>query len=54
MDLILTNTYKTGMTHHTGNVTASESAAQLILRIEESTMQNSGTFFHANGDVLPW
>ena len=37
-----------------GNVTPDEAAAQLCERIAELDMSNSGTFWHANGEVLPW
>lgn len=45
---------KTSMTNHTGNVTASVAAKQLLERIDELTPELSGTFWHANGEVLPW
>lgn len=31
-----------------------QAAAQLIERIDALTMENSGQFFHANGNSLPW
>jgi NAD(P)-dependent dehydrogenase (short-subunit alcohol dehydrogenase family) len=45
---------KTEMTDHAGNVTAEESARMLIERIDALTTENTGTFWHANGQVLPW
>ena len=45
---------RTDMTGHAGNVTADESARQLIERIDGLTLENTGTFWHASGDVLPW
>lgn len=45
---------RTDMTGSHGNVDASESAAQLIARIDALTLKTSGTFWHANGEVLPW
>jgi NAD(P)-dependent dehydrogenase (short-subunit alcohol dehydrogenase family) len=45
---------RTGMTGNTGHVDADEAAAMLIERIEELDMHSSGTFRHANGEVLPW
>jgi hypothetical protein len=42
------------MTGQSGNVTAEQSARQLIARIDALTLETSGTFWHANGDVLPW
>jgi NAD(P)-dependent dehydrogenase (short-subunit alcohol dehydrogenase family) len=31
-----------------------DSASGLITRIEEATLDDSGSFLHANGDFLPW
>ncbi len=45
---------RTEMTGHTGNVTPEQSARQLLERIDALTPENSGTFWHASGDVLPW
>jgi NAD(P)-dependent dehydrogenase (short-subunit alcohol dehydrogenase family) len=45
---------KTDMTGRSGNVTAQQSAAQLIERIEALTVAESGGFWHANGERLPW
>jgi NAD(P)-dependent dehydrogenase (short-subunit alcohol dehydrogenase family) len=45
---------KTEMTGNRGNFTADESARLLIERIDALTLENSGTFWHANGEVLPW
>lgn len=45
---------RTGMTGGNGLVDAPESAAGLIARIDGLTMENSGTFWHMNGEVLPW
>lgn len=35
-------------------VTPADSAAGLLDRIEGLNMENSGTFWHMNGEVLPW
>jgi len=35
-------------------VSTQDSAAGLIARMDELTMQTSGTFWHAEGYVLPW
>lgn len=43
----------TDMTNKTG-IPAEESAGGLIARIDELNMQNTGTFWHAEGYVLPW
>ena len=44
----------TEMIGFAGDVTAEESVAGLTQRIEQLNLSNSGTFWHANGDVLPW
>ncbi len=43
----------TDMTGGTG-ITPAESARGLIQRIDELNMENSGSFWHAEGYVLPW
>ena len=43
----------TDMTNKTG-IPAEESAGGLIARIDELNMENTGTFWHAEGYVLPW
>ncbi|RLB51629.1 MAG: short-chain dehydrogenase [Deltaproteobacteria bacterium] len=45
---------QTRMVGNSGNVTADESAAGLLARIDELTPETSGTFWHAEGAVLPW
>jgi NAD(P)-dependent dehydrogenase (short-subunit alcohol dehydrogenase family) len=45
---------KTAMTGNHGNVEPDDAAADLLTRIEELTLATSGTFWHANGSVLPW
>jgi NAD(P)-dependent dehydrogenase (short-subunit alcohol dehydrogenase family) len=45
---------RTDMTGHTGLIDPPESAAGLIARIDELTLENSGEFRHANGEPLPW
>lgn len=35
-------------------ISTEESATGLIARIDELTMEGSGTFRHANGETLPW
>ena len=45
---------KTDMTGQTGHITPDESAAQIIQRIDEASLETSGTFLHANGSPLPW
>lgn len=45
---------QTEMVSFGGDVTPEHSAGQLAQRIEELNLDNSGTFWHANGEVLPW
>jgi len=45
---------RTGMTGHTGLIDPPESAAGIIARIDELTAETSGSFWHANGELLPW
>jgi NAD(P)-dependent dehydrogenase (short-subunit alcohol dehydrogenase family) len=43
----------TPMTHHTG-IPPAESVGGLLQRIDDLTLETTGTFWHANGEVLPW
>ena len=45
---------RTDMTGHQGLCDAPESAAGLLARIDALTMENTGTFWHQNGNELPW
>ena len=45
---------RTDMTAGAGSLEPSESAALLLQRMDELTMQTSGGFWHANGERLPW
>jgi NAD(P)-dependent dehydrogenase (short-subunit alcohol dehydrogenase family) len=45
---------RTGMTGHQGLIDPPESAAGLIARIDEMTLETTGTFWHTNGEVIPW
>jgi NAD(P)-dependent dehydrogenase (short-subunit alcohol dehydrogenase family) len=45
---------RTDMTGQSGNVTPEQAARQLIDRIDALSPEKSGTFWHANGEVLPW
>jgi len=44
----------TDMTNHSGAVAPADAAAGLLARIDELTLERSGTFRHANGEPLPW
>jgi len=37
-----------------GNVTPDQAAERLMARIDALTLETSGTFWHADGQVLPW
>lgn len=45
---------KTDMTGHSGLIDTDESASGLIQRMEELNLDNTGGFWHTNGDELPW
>ena len=45
---------QTDMTRGRGDVDADHAAAGLIARLDALTPANSGSFWHANGDILPW
>ena len=45
---------QTEMTGRTGNLSASESAELLVKRFDELNLKNSGSFWHCNGELLPW
>lgn len=44
----------TDMTGHGGQIDPPESVAGMLARIDELNLENSGTFWHMNGEVLPW
>lgn len=45
---------KTRMVNFNGMITPEEAAAGLAARIEDLNLENSGTFWHSNGEELPW
>jgi NAD(P)-dependent dehydrogenase (short-subunit alcohol dehydrogenase family) len=45
---------RTEMTGHQGLIDPPESAAGLIARIDEVTLETTGTFWHTKGEVIPW
>ena len=45
---------RTDMTGGQGLVDPPESAAGIIARVDELTLETTGTFWHANGEELPW
>ena len=48
----LVSTRMTGFTPN--GIQPKESVKGLINRIDELTLQNTGTFWHSNGEILPW
>jgi NAD(P)-dependent dehydrogenase (short-subunit alcohol dehydrogenase family) len=45
---------QTAMVNYGGDISADESAKRLSQRIDELSLDNSGGFWHSNGDELPW
>ncbi|MFP4473351.1 MAG: SDR family oxidoreductase [Candidatus Omnitrophota bacterium] len=45
---------RTDMTHHSGHIEPPESVRGILKRAEELNLDNTGTFWHQNGDILPW
>ena len=45
---------QTEMTGHTGHLTASELATLLRKGFDNLSMEATGSFYHANGELLPW
>jgi len=45
---------RTDMTGHNGLIDTDESASGLLMRMEELNIDNSGSFWHSNGELLPW
>jgi len=45
---------RTEMTEGAGNIDAADAAKQLLDRIDALAPETTGSFWHANGQVLPW
>ncbi|MFT6283719.1 MAG: NAD(P)-dependent dehydrogenase (short-subunit alcohol dehydrogenase family) [Arenicella sp.] len=45
---------QTEMVNYNGDISAAVAAERLMQRIEELNLDNTGTFWHSNGEVLPW
>jgi NAD(P)-dependent dehydrogenase (short-subunit alcohol dehydrogenase family) len=45
---------RTDMTDGSGTVEPDQAAKQLVDRVDALTLETTGTFWHANGQVLPW
>lgn len=45
---------RTDMTHHHGHIDPQVAAARLVQRMDELNLDNTGTFWHSDGSILPW
>jgi NAD(P)-dependent dehydrogenase (short-subunit alcohol dehydrogenase family) len=45
---------RTDMTGHNGLIETGESVSGLLNCMDELNLNNSGSFWHANGELLPW
>lgn len=45
---------RTDMTGHNGLMDTDESASGLVARMDELNLKNTGSFWHSNGELLPW
>ncbi|MBT5954731.1 SDR family oxidoreductase [bacterium] len=45
---------QTDMTNNRGLITVVESVDMILERIKELSLNTSGVFFHASGEILPW
>ncbi|PCJ99230.1 MAG: short-chain dehydrogenase [Alteromonadaceae bacterium] len=45
---------QTDMVGNNGDISAETASERLAQRIDELELSNSGTFWHSNGEVLPW
>lgn len=45
---------QTEMVNFSGDISAKDSVAKLIQRIVDLNLDNSGAFWHSNGEILPW
>lgn len=45
---------QTDMVNNTGDISAETSANRLRQRISDLNLENSGSFWHSNGELLPW
>ena len=45
---------KTDLTGQTGDITPDQSVKNMLARIDELSIDNSGTFWHSNGETLDW
>lgn len=45
---------QTDMTGHNGHIKPAEAAERLVQRMDDLNLDNTGTFWHSDGSVLPW
>ncbi|MBE0472092.1 MAG: SDR family oxidoreductase [Methyloprofundus sp.] len=45
---------RTDMTGHNGLIDVDESGKGILIRMDELNINNTGSFWHANSDLLPW
>lgn len=45
---------KTDMTNHNGDISTKDSAAGLMAVMSKLSIENTGRFWHTNGEELPW
>lgn len=45
---------QTEMVGYAGDISAEEAATRLAQRIAELNLDNTGTFWHSSGEILPW
>lgn len=45
---------QTQMVNFAGDISATEAATRLVKRIAELDLTNTGSFWHSNGELLPW
>lgn len=45
---------QTDMVNHAGDISPELAAQRLAARIDDLNLENSGSFWHANGERLPW
>ncbi|GAB2701335.1 SDR family oxidoreductase [Aliiglaciecola sp. 3_MG-2023] len=45
---------QTEMVSYGGDISAQDAAGRLLTRIEELNLDNTGSFWHSNGEILPW
>lgn len=44
----------TDMVNNSGDISPDTAAERLVQRIDELNLENTGSFWHSNGEILPW